>query len=71
MNIRRNDFIYILAAIALAAIGTLAVGNPNTSIGLYSVMGLLGVIMVMAIIVRPSLGAYILIIDIYTNISKL
>ncbi len=71
MNIRRNDFIYILAAIALAAIGTLAVGNPNTSIGLYSVMGLLGVIMVMAIIVRPSLGAYILIIAIYTNISKL
>jgi len=69
MNITKNDVFYMLMSIVVAAIGVVAVGNQNTNIGLYGLMGLLGIAVVMAIIIRPSLGANILVIAIFTNIS--
>jgi putative inorganic carbon (hco3(-)) transporter len=48
-----------------------AVSNTNSRIGLYGLMGLVGIAVVMAIIIKPSLGANILVIAIFTNISDL
>ncbi len=51
--------------------GVVAVSNTNNRIGLYGLMGLVGIAVVMAIIIKPSLGANILVIAIFTNISDL
>src|SRR3990172_13422136 len=69
MDIKKNDFFYVLMAVAVSAIGVVAVGNPNTTIGLYGLIGLLGIALVMTIIIKPSFGAYILILAIFINIS--
>ena len=69
MDIRKNDYFYVLMAMAVAAIGVLAVGNPNTALGLYGLIGLLGIALVMTIIIKPNFGAYILILAIFLNIS--
>ena len=69
MNISKNDLFYILMSIAVASIGVIAVNNAHTKLGLYSLVGLLTIAMVMAIIIKPSLGANILVLAIYTNIS--
>jgi O-antigen ligase len=58
-------------SIVVAAIGVVAVSNTNSRIGLYGLAGLLGIAVVMAIIIKPSLGANILVIAIFTNISDL
>src|SRR4026207_1776517 len=69
MNVTKSDLIYVLLSIVVAAIGVVAVNNTNSSIGLYGLMGLLAIAVVMAIIIRPSLGANILVFAIFTNIS--
>jgi len=71
MNVTKNDLFYILISIAFSAIGVVAVSNANNKVGLYSLLGLLGIAVVMAIIIKPSLGANILVITIFTNISTL
>jgi O-antigen ligase len=71
MNVTKNDLFYILMSIVVAAIGVVAVSNTNNRIGLYGLMGLVGIAVVMAIIIKPSLGANILVIAIFTNISDL
>jgi putative inorganic carbon (hco3(-)) transporter len=71
MNVTKNDLFYILMSIIVAAIGVVAVSNTHNRMGLYGLMGLLGIAVVMAIIIRPSLGANILVIAIFTNISDL
>jgi O-antigen ligase len=71
MNITRNDLIYIFLSIVLAAVGVIAVSNRSSNIGLYGLAGLLAIAIVMAIIIRPSLGANILVVAIFTNISDL
>lgn len=69
MDIKKQDYFYMLLAIAISAVGVVAIGNPNTSVGLYGLIGLLGVALVMIIIIKPSFGAYILILTIFINIS--
>ncbi|MEW6401725.1 MAG: O-antigen ligase family protein [Chloroflexota bacterium] len=70
MILKRSDYFFALAAMALAVVGTLAIANPTSPLGLYALMGLAGIVLVMGIIIKPSLGAYILIIAVFTNISK-
>ena len=71
MNVTKSDLFYILISIVVAAMGVVAVSNTNSRIGLYGLMGLVGIAVVMAIIIKPSLGANILVIAIFTNISDL
>jgi O-antigen ligase len=71
MNITKNDIFYVLMGIAVASMGVVAVSNADTKIGLYGLLGLMGIAIVMAIIIRPSLGANILILVVFTNISDL
>jgi putative inorganic carbon (HCO3(-)) transporter len=71
MHVTKNDIFYILMSIVVAALGVVAVSNTNNNIGLYGLMGLMGIAVVMAIIIKPSLGANILVIAIFTNISDL
>jgi putative inorganic carbon (HCO3(-)) transporter len=60
-----------LMSIAVVSIGVVAVSNTSSKVGLYGLLGLLGIAVVMAIIIKPSLGANILVLAIYTNISDL
>ena len=69
MNITKNDLFYVFMSIIVATIGVVAVSNANTKVGLYGLLGLLAIAVVMAIIIRPSLGANILVFAIFTNIS--
>src|SRR6266498_3976188 len=69
MNITKNDLFYVFMSIVVATIGVIAVSNANTKVGLYGLLGLLAIAVVMAIIIRPSLGANILVFAIFTNIS--
>jgi putative inorganic carbon (hco3(-)) transporter len=71
MNVTKSDLFYILMSIIVAAIGVVAVSNTNSRIGLYGLMGLVSIAVVMAIIIKPSLGANILVVAIFTNISDL
>ena len=71
MNVTKNDLFYIVMSIVVASIGVVAVSNTTNRIGLYGLMGLVGIAVVMAIIIKPSLGANILVIAIFTNISDL
>jgi len=69
MNITKNDLFYVFMSIVVAAIGVIAVSNANTKVGLYGLLGLLAIAVVMTIIIKPSLGANILVFAIFTNIS--
>ena len=69
MLIKKNDFFYVLLAIAASALGVVAIGNPNAPVGLYGLLGLVGIALIMTIIIKPSFGAWILILAIFTNIS--
>lgn len=69
MNITKNDLFYVFMSVVVASIGVIAVSNANTKLGLYGLAGLLAIAVVMAIIIRPSLGANILVLAIFTNIS--
>jgi len=71
MKAIKSDLFYILISIVVAAFGVFAVSNINTNVGLYGLLGLLGLAVVMAIIIKPSLGANILVLAVFTNISDL
>ncbi len=70
MAVNRNDFVYLLIAIVLAGIGAVVIGNPNVLIGLSVLAALLAVGLVMAIYFKPSLGSVVLIVAVFTNISR-
>lgn len=71
MAIKRIDFLFMFMAVALSVIGTLAIGHTDSLLGVYTLMGLAGIILVVSIILKPTVGAYVLIIAVFTNISKL
>jgi O-antigen ligase len=71
MNVTKNDIFYILMSIVVAALGVVAVSNTNNRVGLYGLLGLVGIAVVMAIIIKPTLGANILVLAVFTNISDL
>jgi O-antigen ligase len=67
---KKSDLIYLLLASFMAAGGAIIVGLPNPEIGLFAVMGLLVIGLMMAIYIRPNLGADVLIIAVFANISR-
>jgi len=72
MNIQKSnksDFLYFFIAIAMAAGVAILIGFPDPDIGLFAALGFMGIALMMAIYVTPSLGADVLIIAIFTNIS--
>jgi putative inorganic carbon (hco3(-)) transporter len=71
MNITKNDLFYVFMSVIVVSIGVVAVSNANTKVGLYGLLGLLAIAVVMTIIIKPSLGANILVFAIFTNISDL
>lgn len=69
MEITRKDLIYLLLGIALATIGALTVGSAEVTARLYLMAGLLAIVLALAIFMKPSLGANVLILATFTNIS--
>ena len=55
MNVTKNDLIYVLMSIVIASIGVVAVSNTRSNIGLYGFLGLIGIAVILAIIIKPSL----------------
>jgi len=70
MTMSKKDVPYLIAAIGLAVITAVAVGNLDNPVGLYGLAGLFGIIIIMAILLNPSLGANILVVSIFANISR-
>ncbi|OQY82003.1 MAG: hypothetical protein B6D40_09910 [Anaerolineae bacterium UTCFX3] len=70
MTIRKQDMVYLLLAVALAGAGAVLIGNPDVRVGLFGLAVLLVIGLVVAIYVKPSLGAVVLIVAIFTNISR-
>ena len=66
----RRDYPYIFLAVLLSALAATAVADPGESVGTFALLGLMGVAMVMAILINPSLGANILLIAVFSNISR-
>lgn len=66
----RKDYPYILLALVLTALAATAVTDPGESIGTFALLGLLGVAVIMAIIISPSLGAYVLVLAVFSNVSR-
>ncbi len=71
MAIKKIDLLYLLVCLIFAATIAVMLGNHDTTLGLYAFLGLTGIVMVMAIVIKPNLGASILIIAVYTNVSSL
>ncbi len=67
--ILKKDYPYILLAVVTSALTATAVFDPGDSIGTFALLGLIGIGVVMAIIITPSLGANVLVIAIFSNIS--
>ncbi len=70
MITKKNDTWFLLISIVLAGLASVAIGNPDANLALYGVAGVLGFIMILAIILKPNLGANILIFVIFTNLSR-
>lgn len=66
---KNNDLIFLLISLFLAGAASWALTVPDSDIGLYGAAGALGIVMVMMVVVKPNLGANVLIIVIFTNIS--
>ncbi|MBL8100206.1 MAG: O-antigen ligase family protein [Anaerolineales bacterium] len=65
----KKDYPYILIAVVTSALAATAVFDPGDSLGTFALIGLIGIGVVMTIIINPSLGANVLIIAIFSNIS--
>lgn len=66
----RRDYPYIFLAVLLSALAATAVADPGESVGTFALLGLMGVAMVMAILINPGLGANILLVAVFSNISR-
>lgn len=65
----KKDYPYILLAVVTSALVATVVFDPGDSVGTFALLGLFGIGVVMAIIINPSLGANVLIIAIFSNLS--
>ncbi|MCC7119437.1 MAG: O-antigen ligase family protein [Anaerolineales bacterium] len=70
MTLKNNDLIFLLFSLLFAGAAAVALADPDTGVGLYGIAGVLGIVMVMMIIIKPNIGANILIITIFINISS-
>jgi len=69
MSIQKNDLSFLFFTAILSGLVALALGNSDIKIQLYGVAGLLGVVLVLAVIVRPNFGANVLVVAIFSNVS--
>ncbi|MCC6259656.1 MAG: O-antigen ligase family protein [Anaerolineales bacterium] len=69
MTLKNNDLIFLVFSLFFVGAASFALADPDTSVGLYGLAGVLGIVMVMMIIIKPNIGANILIITIFINIS--
>ncbi len=72
MNIQqssRTDILYVLIALLLGGGIAILINFPNPTLGYFALAGLLGIVLVIAIYIQPELGAYVLIVSVFTNIS--
>ncbi len=69
LKTNKNNILFAVISAVLAAGSALAVGNLDSDLGLFSLVGLIGIAVVLAMFVIPSLGANILIIAVFSNIS--
>jgi O-antigen ligase len=67
----RRDYPYILLAVVLAVLAAMSVSAPGESIGTFALLGLAGIGVVMGIVINPSLGGYILLIAVFSNMSSI
>lgn len=70
MTANRSEILYVLLAIVLAGGSAYVIGYPDIRVAQYVAGGIIAIGLVMAIYVKPSLGADVLIIAIFTNISR-
>ncbi|MCB0103937.1 MAG: O-antigen ligase family protein [Anaerolineales bacterium] len=69
MIAKKNDIPFLIIVTVLSALVSLALGSTDTKVELYGVAGLLGIVLVLAVIVKPDFGANVLIFAIYSNVS--
>jgi putative inorganic carbon (hco3(-)) transporter len=65
----KKDYPYLFIASFLSVLAVLTVADPGESVGAYALLGLIGIGVVMAIMINPSLGANILFITVFSNLS--
>lgn len=70
MNLKLNDAWFLLIGVILAGLAAVAIGSPDANIALYGIAGVMGFVLLLAIILKPSFGANILIFAIFTNFSR-
>lgn len=70
MTINRDDLIYLLIAIIFAGAGAILISNPNVQIGLYIAVVIFAFGLVIAIYAKPNFGAVVLIVAVFTNVSR-
>lgn len=66
----RSDLLYSLLALLLAGGGAILIDLPNRNIGFFAIGGLLAIALMLAIYIQPNLGANVLIIAVFTDISR-
>lgn len=69
MTVQKKDFTFLFVAILLSGIAAIVLGTSDENIEIYGIAGLLGIVLVLAIIVKPNFGANVLIIAIFSNVS--
>lgn len=71
LNLKTNksNILFVVLSAVLAAGSALAVGNLDSDLGLYGLVGLIGVAVMLTMFVIPSFGANVLIIAVFSNIS--
>lgn len=66
----KSDLVYLFIICVLAGGAAILTDLPNREIGLFAFMGLLAIGLMMAIYIKPNLGANVLIIAVFTDISR-
>ena len=67
----KKDYPYVLLAVVLAALAAMVAADFSESVGTYALIGIIGIGVVLGIVVKPSLGGYILVIAVFSNFSSL
>lgn len=71
MNSKKTSLIYFILVVVLSTIVSIAVGLEDLELKLFIIFGIFGIALAVAIILNPSFGAFVLIVAIFTNISRL
>ncbi|MCL4300653.1 MAG: O-antigen ligase family protein [Anaerolineae bacterium] len=70
-SLQANLISLFLVGIGVSVLLVLSVGYRHTAVGILALAGLLAVSLGVAILMRPQLGAYILVLSVFTNVSSI